>query len=69
MSKMCSYEIRDAVLDSMADVLGNDERVPADQRKKFKAYAEAKKAEEMMQDIFSDGDDAPKKTEVVSSDD
>lgn len=54
MGKMCSYEIREAVLDAMADVLGADERVPANQRAKFKAYAEAKKAEEKMQDVFSD---------------
>ena len=54
MGKMCSYEIREAVLDAMADVLGSDERVPQAQREKFKAYAEAKKAQEKCEDIFSD---------------
>lgn len=66
MGKMCNYEIRDAVLDAMADVLGSDERVPESQRAKFKAYAEAKKAEEKMQDIFSDEEGPGDKTDKAS---
>lgn len=69
---MCRYEIRDAVLDAMADVLGTDERVPTEKRAMFKAYADAKKAEEKMENIFEEAEKATenaKKAEPVSSDD
>jgi hypothetical protein len=65
---MCSYEIRDCVLDAMADVLGSDERVPEDKRKMFKAYAESKKAQERMEDIFNEMEDKQDKKEGMKPD-
>lgn len=67
-----TWEIRNEILDAMADVLGSDSRVPPDQQKKFQAYAKIKKAEReaerLIEDAKSDAEEEAKTEKVDDTD-
>ena len=61
-----TWEIRNEILDAMAETLGNDPNIPEEQRKKFKAYTNVKKAEKQAEKLI---DDAKKSADSKSDPD
>lgn len=54
---MSSYEMRDIIIDAMAETLVDNEKVPADTRNKIRAYLDVQKAEKKAADVFDEESD------------